>query len=137
MVNDDFILCYYEVEMCYLCEFGKEFVQVYFDCVWLFNFDCVGDCDLYVEWLFEGFVFLIGCFWQKFDDELFELMEGLVSLLWLYYLCMILLLLVVEFILLLEKFQKIEVVLVGVLICFVLIFVLLFVDVEGLLLKIV
>src|SRR5476651_1252369 len=42
-----------------------------------------------VERLLEGFAFLTGRLRQKLDDELPELTEGLVSLLWPHYLRMI------------------------------------------------
>lgn len=87
-MNDD-ILRYYEAEMRYLREAGKEFAEAHPDRARLLNLDRVGDRDPYVERLFEGFAFLTARLRQKLDDELPELTEGLVSLLWPHYLRMI------------------------------------------------
>ena len=87
-MNDE-ILRYYEAEMRYLREAGKEFAQTHPDRARLLNMDKVGDRDPYVERLFEGFAFLTARLRQKLDDELPELTEGLVSLLWPHYLRMI------------------------------------------------
>ncbi len=85
-MNDDPILRYYEAEMRYLRESGKAFAKAHPDRARLLNLDRVGDRDPYVERLFEGFAFLTGRLRQKLDDELPELTEGLVSLLWPHYL---------------------------------------------------
>ncbi|WP_175835417.1 type VI secretion system baseplate subunit TssF [Burkholderia anthina] len=114
MANDDPILRYYEAEMRYLRESGKEFAKAHPDRARLLNLDRVGDRDPYVERLFEGFAFLTGRLRQKLDDELPELTEGLVSLLWPHYLRMIPSLSVVELSPLSEKLQKTEVVPAGV-----------------------
>ncbi|MET3449108.1 type VI secretion system baseplate subunit TssF [Ralstonia sp. 1138] len=108
MEHDDPILRYYEAEMRYLRESGREFAQAHPDRARLLNLDRVGDRDPYVERLFEGFAFLTGRLQQKLDDELPELTEGLVSLLWPHYLRMIPSLSVVELIPLAEKLQKTE-----------------------------
>ena len=86
---DDAILRYYEAEMRYLGEAAKEFADAHPDRARMLNLDRVGDRDPYVERLFEGFAFLTGRLRQKLDDELPELTEGLVSLLWPHYLRMI------------------------------------------------
>ncbi|TKC78929.1 type VI secretion system baseplate subunit TssF [Trinickia terrae] len=86
---DDSILRYYEAEMRYLREAGKEFAQAHPDRARMLNLDRVGDRDPYVERLYEGFAFLTARLRQKLDDELPELTEGLVSLLWPHYLRMI------------------------------------------------
>lgn len=83
---DDLIKRYYESEMRYLREAGKEFAQVHPDRAGMLNLDRVGDRDPYVERLFEGFAFLMGKLRQKLDDDLPELTEGVVSLLWPHYL---------------------------------------------------
>ncbi|GKX56745.1 type VI secretion protein ImpG [Leminorella grimontii] len=83
---DDLIKRYYEAEMRYLREAGKEFAQVHPDRAGMLNLDRVGDRDPYVERLFEGFAFLMGRLRQKLDDDLPELTEGIVSLLWPHYL---------------------------------------------------
>lgn len=86
MAQDDLILRYYESEMMYLREAGKEFAQAHPDRAAMLNLDKVSDRDPYVERLFEGFSFLMGKMRQKLDDDLPELTEGLVSLLWPHYL---------------------------------------------------
>ncbi|WP_175691840.1 type VI secretion system baseplate subunit TssF, partial [Burkholderia anthina] len=106
MDNNDPILRYYEAEMRYLRESGKEFARAHPDRARLLNLDRVGDRDPYVERLFEGFAFLTGRLRQKLDDELPELTEGLVSLLWPHYLRMIPSLSIVELTPFAEKLQK-------------------------------
>lgn len=86
---DDLILRYYESEMRYLREAGKEFAKIHPDRAGQLNLDRVGDRDPYVERLFEGFAFLMGRLRQKIDDDLPELTESLVSLLWPHYLRLI------------------------------------------------
>lgn len=93
---DDLTLKYYEAEMRYLREAGREFAQAHPDRAALLNLDRVGDRDPFVERLFEGFAFLTGRLRQKLDDDLPELTEGLMSLLWPHYLRMIPSLTVVE-----------------------------------------
>ncbi|MBB5459693.1 type VI secretion system baseplate subunit TssF [Paraburkholderia sp. Cpub6] len=108
MENDDPILRYYEAEMRYLRESGKEFAKAHPDRARMLNLDRVGERDPYVERLHEGFAFLTGRLQQKLDDELPELTEGLVSLLWPHYLRMMPSLSVVELIPLAETLQKTE-----------------------------
>jgi type VI secretion system protein ImpG len=114
MDHDDPILRYYEAEMRYLREAGREFAKAHPDRARMLNLDRVGDRDPYVERLYEGFAFLTGRLQKKLDDELPELTEGLVSLLWPHYLRMIPSLSVVELIPLAEKLQKTETVPAGV-----------------------
>ncbi|MFM0593578.1 type VI secretion system baseplate subunit TssF [Paraburkholderia dilworthii] len=108
MSHDNPILRYYDAEMRYLREAGKEFAQAHPDRARMLNLDRVGDRDPYVERLYEGFAFLSGRLQQKLDDELPELTEGLVSLLWPHYLRMIPSLSIVEFTPLAEKLQRTE-----------------------------
>jgi type VI secretion system protein ImpG len=114
MENDDPILRYYEAEMRYLRESGRAFAKAHPDRARMLNLDRVGDRDPYVERLFEGFAFLTGRLQQKLDDELPELTEGLVSLLWPHYLRMIPSLSVVQLVPPDEKLQKTELVPAGV-----------------------
>ncbi|OAJ55194.1 type VI secretion system baseplate subunit TssF [Paraburkholderia ginsengiterrae] len=114
MDQDDSILRYYEAEMRYLRESGKEFARAHPDRARMLNLDRVGDRDPSVERLYEGFAFLTGRLQQKLDDELPELTEGLVSLLWPHYLRMIPSLSIVELFPLEEKLQKTETVPAGV-----------------------
>lgn len=86
---NDLIERYYESEMRYLREAGKEFAKIHPDRASQLNLDRVGDRDPYVERLFEGFAFSMGRLRQKLDDDLPELTESLVSLLWPHYLRLI------------------------------------------------
>ncbi|WP_322060969.1 type VI secretion system baseplate subunit TssF [Paraburkholderia sp. J63] len=85
-MNDDSTLRYYEAEMRYLTEAGREFANTHPDRARMLNLDRVGERDPYVERLFEGFAFLVGRLREKLDDELPEITEALVSLLWPHYL---------------------------------------------------
>lgn len=82
---DDLTLRYYEAEMRYLREAGREFARAHPDRATVLNLDKPGARDPYVERLFEGFAFLMGRLREKLDDDLPELTEGLVSLLWPHY----------------------------------------------------
>lgn len=110
MQNDDPTLRYYEAEMRYLREAGKEFARAHPDRARMLNMDRVGALDPAVERLYEGFAFLTGRLRQKLDDEFPELTEGLVSLLWPHYLRMIPSLSIVELRPEAEKIQSTEVV---------------------------
>lgn len=83
---DDLTLRYYDAEMRYLLEAGEEFARAHPDRAAMLNLDKAGARDPYVERLFEGFAFLMGRLREKLDDDLPELTEGLVSLLWPHYL---------------------------------------------------
>ena len=87
--QDNDILRYYEAEMRYLREAGREFARAYPDRSRMLNLDRIGERDPHVERLFEGFAFLMGRLRHKLDDELPELTEGIVSMLWPHYLRMI------------------------------------------------
>lgn len=94
---DDLTLRYYEAEMRYLRESGKEFSRAHPDRAAMLSMDKPGSRDPYVEHLFEGFAFLMGRLREKLDDDLPELTEGLVSLLWPHYMRTIPSLAIVEF----------------------------------------
>ncbi len=83
---DNLTLRYFDAEMRYLCEAGKEFADAFPERAAQLNLDKPGARDPYVERLFEGFAFLMGRLREKLDDDLPELTEGLVSLLWPHYL---------------------------------------------------
>lgn len=83
---DNLTLRYFDAEMSYLREAGKEFADAFPDRAAQLNLDKPGAQDPYVERLFEGFAFLMGRLREKLDDDLPELTEGLVSLLWPHYL---------------------------------------------------
>ncbi len=94
---DDLTLRYFETEMRYLREAGKEFSRAHPDRAAMLNLDKAGARDPYVERMFEGFAFLMGRLREKLDDDLPELTEGLVSLLWPHYMRTIPSLSIVEF----------------------------------------
>ena len=73
---------YYEDELRYLYDSGREFAKAHPDRARFLNIDAVGDRDPYVERLFEGFAFLAGRIREKLDDSFPELTEGLVNLMW-------------------------------------------------------
>ncbi|MCY0773740.1 type VI secretion system baseplate subunit TssF [Enterobacter cloacae complex sp. 2022EL-00788] len=83
---DDLTLRYFDAEMRYLREAGKEFAQTHPDRAAMLDLDKAGTPDPYVERLFEGFAFSMGRLRQKIDDDLPELTESLVSMLWPHYL---------------------------------------------------
>jgi type VI secretion system protein ImpG len=93
---DDLTLRYYDAEMRYLLEAGEE-ARAHPEQAAMLNLDKAGARDPYVERLFEGFAFLMGRLREKLDDDLPELTEGLVSLLWPHYLRTIPSMSVVEF----------------------------------------
>lgn len=83
---DDLTLRYYDAEMRYLLEAGEEFARAHPEQAAMLNLDKSGARDPFVERLFEGFAFMMGRMREKLDDDLPELTEGLVSLLWPHYL---------------------------------------------------
>ncbi|EHS4494866.1 type VI secretion system baseplate subunit TssF, partial [Escherichia coli] len=83
---DDLTLRYFDAEMRYLREAGKAFAQAHPDRAAMLDLDKVGTPDPCVERLFEGFAFSMGRLRQKIDDDLPELTESLVSMLWPHYL---------------------------------------------------
>ncbi|OSI10487.1 type VI secretion protein ImpG [Neisseria zoodegmatis] len=97
MNMSDPTLKYFEEEMRYLREAGLEFSKAYPDRAALLNINRLGTRDPYVERLFEGFAFLTGRIQQKLNDDLPELTESLVNMLWPHYLRMIPSLTVLEF----------------------------------------
>ncbi|OSZ23183.1 type VI secretion protein ImpG [Klebsiella quasipneumoniae] len=83
---DDLTLRYFDAEMRYLREAAKAFAQAHPDRAAMLDHDKAGTPDPYVERLFEGFAFSVGRLREKIDDDLPELTEGLVSMLWPHYL---------------------------------------------------
>lgn len=79
---DDLTLRYYDAEMRYLLEAGEEFARAHPEQAAMLNLDKAGARDPFVERLFEGFAFLMGRMREKLDDDLPELTEGVVSLLY-------------------------------------------------------
>ena len=73
---------YYQDELSFLREMGKEFAQAHPEVAHLL---AGGESDPDVERLLEGFAFLTGRIRQKLDDELPELTNSMMSLLWPHY----------------------------------------------------
>ena len=67
---DNLTLRYFDAEMRYLREAGKEFAEAFPDRAAQLNLDKPGAQDPYVERLFEGFAFLMGRLREKLDDEM-------------------------------------------------------------------
>jgi type VI secretion system protein ImpG len=76
---------YYEEELRYLYNSGREFAKAHPDRAQFLNIDAVGDRDPYVERLFEGFAFLSARIREKLDDSFPELTEGIIDLLWPHF----------------------------------------------------
>ncbi len=74
---------YYQDELAFLREMGKEFSQAWPDLAYMLA-ERGSDPD--VERLLEGFAFLAGRIRQKLDDEFPEITHGLWNLLWPHYL---------------------------------------------------
>lgn len=79
---------YYEDELRYLYQAGKEFARTHPEIARYLHIDSESkdDRDPYVERLFEGFAFLTGRIRERLDDELPELTESLCNLLWPHFL---------------------------------------------------
>jgi len=77
---------YFEEEMRYLHEAGKEFAQAHPAQARYLNIDSVADRDPYVERLFEGVAFLTGRIRERLDDEIPQYTEGLFQLLYPHFL---------------------------------------------------
>ena len=76
---DNLTLRYFDAEMRYLREAGKEFADAFPDRAAHLNLDKPGAQDPYVERLFEGFAFLMGRLREKLDDDLPELTHPLLE----------------------------------------------------------
>ncbi len=73
---------YYEEELKYIYESGREFSKIHPDRAQFLNIDNIGDRDPYIERLFEGFAFLTARIREKIEDSYPELIEGVINLLW-------------------------------------------------------
>jgi type VI secretion system protein ImpG len=75
---------YYEDELRYLYQAGKEFAGAHPGIARYLHIDSESkeDRDPYVERLFEGFAFLTGRIRERLDDELPEVAESLCGMLW-------------------------------------------------------
>jgi len=77
---------YYEEELRYLLDAGKEFSRAHPERARYLNLDNVRARDPHVERLLEAFAFLAGRIRKKLDDDLPELSQSLMTLLWPHYL---------------------------------------------------
>jgi type VI secretion system protein ImpG len=73
---------YYDEELRYLYESGREFAKTHPDRARMLNIDAVGARSPQVEQLFQGFAFLTARVREKLDDSFPEFSEGLIDLLW-------------------------------------------------------
>lgn len=73
---------YYDEEQQYLDDAGREFARAYPGRARFLDMGQRDDRDPYVERLLEGFAFLTGRIRQKLDDELPELTQSLLGLMW-------------------------------------------------------
>ncbi len=71
---------YYEEELRYLQEGGKEFSEAFPERARYLNIHAVEDRDPYVERLFEGFAFLCARIRQKLDDDFPEFTQNLLEM---------------------------------------------------------
>ncbi len=78
---------YYEKELAYLREGGKEFARHHPDRARYLNLDDPRARDPHVERLLESFAFLAARIHKKLDDEFPEITHALLSLIYPYYLC--------------------------------------------------
>lgn len=77
---------YYENELRYLQEAAKAFAAAFPEQARFLNVDSLSDRDPYVERLFEGFAFLAGRVHERLDDDLPEVTQRLVGLLYPHFL---------------------------------------------------
>ncbi len=83
---EDLTLRYFDAEMRYLREAAREFAAAHPDRANELGLMTPGSADPSVERLFQGFSFSMGRMREKLDDDLPELTEGLISMLWPHYL---------------------------------------------------
>ncbi|MCB2186784.1 MAG: type VI secretion system baseplate subunit TssF [Deltaproteobacteria bacterium] len=76
---------YYRQEFNYLVEEGREFSERYPDLAWQLNLTDSRGRDPNVERLLEGFAFLTSRIQMRLDDDMPQLADGLLSLLWPHY----------------------------------------------------
>ncbi len=77
---------YYEEELRYLLDAGKAFSKAHPERARYLNIDNVRTRDPHVERLLESFAFLSGRIRRRLDDDLPELSQSLMALLWPHYL---------------------------------------------------
>lgn len=110
MNDDNLTLKYFDAEMRYLREAAKEFARDFPEQAAQLNLTMPGALDENVEQLFQSFAFLMGRMREKLDDDLPEVTEGLVGLLWPQYLRCIPSLSIVELMPAMAQMKAIEVV---------------------------
>ncbi|WP_075583459.1 type VI secretion system baseplate subunit TssF [Caballeronia sordidicola] len=81
-MSENKTLKYYEAEMRYLREASKEFAQAHPEAARRLGLTNVGAPDENVERLFQGFAFLSARLREKLDDDMPEITEPIVSMLW-------------------------------------------------------
>ncbi len=81
----DELLLYYERELNYLRQLGKEFGDKYPKIAGRLNLEADKCEDPHVERLLEGFAFLAARVHLKIDDEFPEITEALLSILYPHY----------------------------------------------------
>jgi type VI secretion system protein ImpG len=86
MDKKDNILRYYEAEMRYLKEAGQDFAEAHPEVAQYLKMQDSLERDPMVERLFEGFAFLTAKLYQKIDDDMPELTESALALLWPHHL---------------------------------------------------
>lgn len=86
MDKKDNLLRYYEAEMRYLKEAAGDFARAHPESARYLNLEQSLERDPMVERLFEGFAFLNARLYQKIDDDMPELTERVLGLLWPHYL---------------------------------------------------
>lgn len=83
---EDLTSRYFDAEMRYLREAAREFAVAHPERANEIGLMTPGSADPSVERLFQGFSFSMGRLREKIDDDLPELTEGLISMLWPHYL---------------------------------------------------
>lgn len=86
MEKKDNLLRYYEAEMRYLTQAAEDFAQAHPESAGHLRMSQSLERDPMVERLFEGFAFLNARLYQKIDDDMPELTEQVLGLLWPHYL---------------------------------------------------
>lgn len=77
---------YFDAEMRLLHETAQEFARAYPEQAGMLSLGALKDRDPYVERLLEGVAYLTAHIRQRIDDELPEMSEGLLGLLWPHFL---------------------------------------------------
>lgn len=103
------MLEYFEAEMRSLHEVAQEFSRAFPEQARMLNLENIKDKDPYVERLLEGMAFLSAQIRQRIDDDLPEVSEALLNLLWPHFLRPLPSLSIVEFTPRMGQLQKTQV----------------------------